>query len=151
MKEIKKYFTHKNFGGYSDCIYGSDLKTQWWKGATIPNCVGAAWGFFNLDRGTGKSFRRLYGDAGSLYAKGCKDGSGFLCGYEPKNSSIAVYGAGTKAGHVTYVLHVFGNGQAIVLESNYSGTMSNGRGLRVKFGNPKTMYKEYHGCIYDFT
>ena len=32
-----------------------------------------------------------------------------------------------------------------------SGTLNNGRALRVKTGNPKTWYKEYQGCIYDYT
>lgn len=105
----------------------------------------------NLSRGKGKNFKRLHGNAGTLYSAAKKNGSGFIVGYEPKADSIAVYGAGTKAGHVVYLLHKFGDGQFVGIESNYSGTYSNGRALRIKAGNPKTWYKEYKGCIYDFS
>ena len=151
MTEMKKYFTHKKYGGYSDCICNSELKHPWWNGAVISNCTGFCWGMFNMARGTKDKFKRLYGNAGTLYAAGKKSGSGFLVGYEPKADAIAVYGAGTKAGHVVYLLHNFGSGHFIGLESNYSGSYSNALALRVKYGNPKHWYKEYKGCIYDFT
>jgi len=104
-----------------------------------------------MARGTKSGFKRLYGNAGTLYDAGKKNGSGFLVGYEPKDDAIAVYGAGTKAGHVVYLLHKFGNGSFIGIESNYSGSFSNQLALRVKYGNPKSWYKQYKGCIYDFT
>ena len=151
MKEIQKYFTHKDYGGYSDCIHDGDIKNLWWQGSTLSNCVGLAWGLFNLDRGTKQGFKRMTGNAGDLYAKCRPNGSGFVVGQAPKSSSIAVYGAGTKAGHVVYLLYVWRSGQAVGIESNYSGTMSNGLCLRVRLGNPRNWYKQYRGCIYDFT
>lgn len=105
---------------------------------------------FNLSRGQKSNFKRLHGNAGTLYASARKDGSGYLVGQAPKDDAIAVYGAGTKAGHVVYLLHKFGDGKFIGIESNYSGSYSNGLALRVKYGNPKSWYKEYKGCIYDF-
>ena len=57
--EIEKYLTHKSKGGYSDCIYGSALKTSLWKGSTVPNCIGLAWGLFNYFRGTKDNFKRI--------------------------------------------------------------------------------------------
>lgn len=150
MTELKKYFTNKAYGGYSDCITGGDLKYPWWKGCTLSNCTGLCWGLFNLARGTKNNFKRLRGNAGTLYASARKDGSGYIVGQTPKDDSIAVYGAGTSAGHVVYILHKFGDSSYIGIESNYSGNFSNGRALRVKYGNPKTWYKDYKGCIYDF-
>lgn len=148
MNEIRKYFTSKAFGGYSDCT--TDLNHKWWDGATISNCVGFAWGMFNLDRGRGKNFRRIRGDACDIYPAAKKNGSGYLVGVKPKSSSIACYDNGGK-GHVVYLLHVWSNGQAVGIESNLSGTLSNKLLLRVKLGDPKKWYKNYQGCVYDYT
>lgn len=150
MHELQKYMTNKKFGGYSDCIYGSSLKHPWWKGSTISNCIGICWGLFNADRGTKHNFRRIAGNAKDIYAKAKKDGSGYLCSYEPKSSSIACYNIGD-CGHVVYVLWMFESGVGVGIESNYSGDLSNGLLLRVKIGNPKKWYKNYQGCIYDFS
>lgn len=147
MNEIQKYFTAKEFGGYSDCTI--DLDHSWWTGSTISNCVGFAWGMFNLDRGRGKNFRRIWGDAKDIYPKAKPTGSGFKVGVPPKSSSIACYNNGGK-GHVVYLLWVWKSGQAVGLESNLSGTLSNKLLLRVKLGDPKKWYKGYQGCIYDY-
>ena len=147
MNEIRKYFTAKTFGGYSDCV--TDLDNSWWKGSTISNCVGFAWGMFNLDRGRAENFRRVRGDAKDIYEKAKKTGSGFLVGVKPKASSIACYDNGGK-GHVVYVLHVWSNGQAVGIGSDLSGTLANKRLLYVKYGDPKKWYKKYQGCIYDY-
>ena len=150
MKEIKRYFTDTAHGGYSNCISGSSLKFLWWTGSTLSNCIGLAWGLFNLDRLTGKNFRRVTGNANQIYAKAKKNGSGYLVGQKPKESSIACYDIGD-CGHVVYILHMWSSGNGVGIESNYSGNLSNGLLLRVKLGNPKTWYKNYQGCIYDFT
>lgn len=68
----------------------------------------------------------------------------------PKSSSIACYDVGEN-GHVVYLLHVWSNGQAVGIESNYSGTLANKKLLRVKLGDPKKWYSGYQGCITDFT
>ena len=147
MYEIQKYFTGKAFGGYSDCM--TDVKNPWWSGATLSNCVGLAWGMFNLDRGRGQNFRRVRGDAKDIYPTAKQKGSGFMCGMTPKTSSIACYDNGG-AGHVVYLLKVWKDGQAVGIESNYSGTLANKLCLRVKLGNPKKWYKNYMGCVYDY-
>lgn len=151
MTELKKYFTHASKGGYSTCIHDSDLKVrEWWSGCTLPNCTALCWGLFNLDHNISGKFDRLQGNAGTLYAKAKATGSGYIVGQSPKDASIAVYGAGTSAGHVVYIVHVFSETSCIGIESNYSGTISSGLSIRVKKGNPKTWYKDYKGCIYDF-
>lgn len=156
ISEFDKYFTHVSKGGYSTCIHDSDLKdkgiTEMWDGSTMPNCVGLAWGFFNLERGTKKSFKRLSGNAGTLYAQAKKNGSGFWASNQVKEHAIAVYGAGTAAGHVLYIWRKEADGDYICFESNYSGNAINDKNFRIiRTKNPKTLYKEWKGCIYDFT
>lgn len=155
LSEFDKYFTHTSKGGYSTCIHDSDLKTELWDGATVPNCVGLAWGWFNMARKTGKNFKRLYGNAGTLYATAKKTGSGFMVSKTPKDNSILVYGAGTSAGHVVYLLHKYSATDALMVESNYSGIFDKNlntadKAMRFFRGNPKTVYKDYKGCIYSF-
>ena len=147
MNELQKYFTDKKHGGYSDCT--TDLKNTWWNGATISNCVGFAWGMFNLDRGRRQNFRRMRGHAKDIFPACRADGSGFLVGQTPKASSIACYDNGGK-GHVVYILWVWSTGYAVGLESNLSGTTANKLLLRVKLGDPKKWYKGYQGCVYDY-
>lgn len=147
MNEIQKYFTAKEYGGYSDCT--TDLDHHWWTGSTISNCVGLAWGLFNLDRGRGVNFRRMRGDAKDIYAACKETGSGFLVGTTPRTSSIACYDNGGK-GHVVYILWMWKNGQGVGIESNLSGTLSNKLLLRVKLGDPKKWYKGYQGVIRDY-
>lgn len=147
MYEIQKYFTGKEYGGYSNCTI--NVKNPWWSGSTLSNCVGLAWGLFNLDRGRGRNFRRIHGDAKDIYPQAVPKGSGYLCGVTPKSSSIACYDNGG-AGHVVYLLKVWRDGQAVGIESNWSGTLANKLCLRVKLGNPKKWYKGYQGCIYDY-
>lgn len=147
MNEIQKYFTAKEYGGYSDCT--TDLAHYWWTGSTISNCVGFAWGMFNLDRGRGRNFRRIRGDAKDIFPKAKPKGSGFLVGVTPRSSSIACYNNGGK-GHVVYILHCFEPNRAVGIESNLSGTTANKLLLRVKIGDPKKWYKGYQGCIYDY-
>lgn len=150
MTEIEKYLTHKSKGGYSDCIYGSALKSSLWKGSTVPNCIGLAWGLFNYYRGTKNNFKRMQGNANEIYEKCKQTGSGFWVSKVPKNHSILCYDIGAK-GHVVYLLHMITETSAIMIESNYSGTVLNGKAVRFMYGNPKTLYKGYQGCIYNFT
>ena len=150
MTELQKYLTDTAHGGYSNCISGKDLASELWQGSTIPNCVGLAWGLFNFFRGTKKKFKRMQGNAKDLYSKCKKDGSGFWVSREPKDNSIACYNIGD-CGHVVYILAMLKDNYAIMVESNYSGTVANGKALRFKFGNPRTLYNNYLGCIYDFT
>ena len=147
MNEIQKYFTAKEYGGYSDCT--TDLQHIWWKGSTISNCVGLAWGLFNLDRGRGRNFRRMRGDAKDLYPACYQKGSGYMTGKTPVSSSIVCYDNGGK-GHVVYILWAFESTRCVGIESNYSGTTANKLCLRVKIGDPKKWYKGYQGVIKDY-
>lgn len=158
MRTLQYLFTNVDKGGFSTCIYGRNLKNSWFDGSVLSNCVGLVWTLFCLDHDPEIAaaiqkckMKRISGNARDIYAKAKKTGSGYVCSYAPKSGSIACYGAGTSAGHVVYLLWVWRDGQAIGIESNYSGTLNNGRALRVKTGNPKTWYKEYQGCIYDYT
>lgn len=144
------------FKYWSNCT--RDLKNPWGDKWTLSNCVGLVWPLFVLDHNPAileavknTPFTRIRGNAGDIYAQAKKIGSGYMCSYPPRSSSIACYGAGTKAGHVVYLLKVWSNGQAVGIESNYSGNLNNKLLLRVKVGNPKTWYKEYQGCIYDYS
>lgn len=149
MYELQKYFTDKAHGGYSTCT--TNIKNKWWDGCTLSNCVGLAWGLFNLDRGMGKNFKRIENcHAKDIYKRARPNGSGYKVGTPPKSSSIACYNVG-ECGHVVYLLKVWRDGQAVGIESNLSGTLNNGKCLRVKLGNPKNWYSGYQGCVYDFT
>lgn len=158
MTLLELFGTHVNGGGLSTCIHDGDLKNPWWRYFTLSNCTALCWMLFNLDHNRelqafAKKLRmkRITGNARDIYRVACAKGSGFKCNYEPLSNSIACYGAGTSTGHVVYILHVWKNGQAVGIESNYSGNMANGLALRVKYGKPKNWYKQYQGCIYDFT
>ncbi len=159
MRTLEYLFKSVDKGGFSTCIHDGDLTNPWFSGSVLSNCVGLVWTLFALDHDPEiaellqrlKMRKRISGNARDIYAQAKKNGSGYLCSYAPKSGSIACYGAGTKAGHVVYLLWVWANGQAVGIESNYSGNLSNKRLLRVKYGNPKEWYKEYQGCIYDYS
>lgn len=157
MRTLQYLFTSTAKGGFSTCIHDGDLTNPWFSGSVLSNCVGLVWTLFALDHDpyirkalAGARMKRITGNARDIYATAKKNGSGFKCSYEPKSGSIACYGAGTSAGHVVYLLWVWPSGNAVGVESNYSGNLSNGLLLRVKTGNPKKWYKQYQGCIYDF-
>lgn len=146
LTEFAKYFTTTAKGGYSNCEDRGN-------GCTIPNCVGLCWGlFFFLHGQRGKDFAiRPRGDANQIYNKCKPNGSGFWVSKEIKENSIACYNIGSN-GHVVYVLCKLTDGNYLCIESNYSGTKSNGKYLRTFVTtNPKTLYSNYMGCVYDFT
>lgn len=157
MRTLQYLFTSVEKGGFSTCIHDGELKNNWFNGSVLSNCVGLVWSLFALDHDPEiaaairkAKMKRITGNARDIYAKAKKNGSGYMCSYAPKSGSIACYGAGTKAGHVVYLLYVWRDGNAIGIESNYSGTLNNGRALRIKTGKPANWYGEYQGCIYDY-
>lgn len=150
MTEFEKYFVSKDCGGYSPCIHDSRLKNPWFRGCVLSNCVGFFWGMLNLVYGTGKNFVYVSGNANQIYGKCRPNGTGWLTDPNPHNFSGVFYDVGD-CGHVVFILHVWRDGQAVGIESNYSGNMSNGLALRVKFGNPKKWYKGYQGCVRGLT
>lgn len=144
MTEFQKYFTTTAKGGYSNCIDRGS-------GSTIPNCVAWAWGWFFFDRRrTDMTKMRPRGDAKDVYNLCKPNGSGYWVSKDVKERAIACYNIGDK-GHVVYVHYKLPNGQYLCSESNYSGTIGNGKYVRFLIGNPKALYKNYQGCVYDFT
>lgn len=145
MTEIKKYFTTKEFGGYSNCKDRGN-------GDVIPNCVGLAWGLFFLGHAKPNGFdKRPRGDANEIYAKCVPNGSGFKCSKNVYENSMLCYNVGEK-GHVVYCWFKSNDGYYNIIESNYSGNRTNGKDLRIlRTKTPKSLYKNYIGCVYDTT
>lgn len=96
-------------------------------------------------------YRRPNGNANQIYEACKKEGSGFWVSKTLKENSIACFDIG-EYGHVMYVHFKMPNGQWLCSESNYSGTVKNGKFCRyIITTNPAAYYKNYHGCVYDFT
>ena len=145
MTEFIKYLTTKSKGGYSDCLDRG-------KGSTLPNCVGFCWGMFYMLHGNKKDMsKRPKGNANTIYEACKKNGSGFWVSKSVKENSILCFNIGD-CGHVVYCFGQMSDGNWICAESNYSGTVANGKYLRWKITtNPAALYKNYQGCVYDFT
>ena len=148
MTDYNKYFITRERGGFSNCLDRG-------QGNVLPNCVGYAWGCFYFFHGERKSKevwnRRPRGDANTIYEACKKNGSGFWVSKELKENSILCFNVGEK-GHVVYCHYRTPDGKYICSESNYSGTVSNGKYIRyIVTTNPKVLYKNYQGCVYDFT
>ena len=148
MTEYQKYFMLRSKGGYSNCLDRG-------QGNVLPNCVGYAWGCFYFFHGQRKDTaswnKRPRNDANGIYEACKKNGSDFWVSKELKEDSIACFNVGAN-GHVVYVHYKMPNGQWLCSESNYSGTVANGRYIRYLLTtNPKVLYKNYQGCVYDFT
>ena len=145
MTELQKYLTTKSQGGYSNCLDRGG-------GNVLPNCVGLCWGLFYFLHGQRKDMsKRPKGDANTIYEACKKNGSGFWVSKAIKENSIACYNIGS-SGHVVYVFFKLPNNYYVCAESNYSGTIANGKYLRLLLTrNPESLYKNYQGCVYDFT
>lgn len=143
MTEIDRYFRTKQYGGYSNCLDRGD-------GWTVPNCVGMAWGMFFMERGVKDFSKRPTGDANTIYEACKKYGSGFWVSKAVKEHSILCFNIG-KCGHVVYCMSKI-NGYYFCIESNYSGTPTNGKFIRTFMTkNPESLYKNYQGCVYNLT
>ncbi len=126
-----KWFTASSAGGHSNCT--TDLANPFFSGATVANCVGYCWGrYFEALAQNGK----LWGDQRQIFAKringnppvawnGLKK-SGYWKGYlssTPMVGSIAFYSknsAPSKSGHVSFVEHVYSNGNVDFSNCNYT-------------------------------
>lgn len=143
MTEFIKFLTTTKAGGYSDCLDRG-------KGSTLPNCVGFAWAMFYKEHGQTDMTKRPKGNANTLYEACKKDGSGFWVSKALKENSILCFNIGD-CGHVVYCFGKMPDGLWICAESNYSGTVLNGKYLRwLVTKDPTSLYKNYQGCIYDF-
>jgi len=145
MTEFLKYFTTTSKGGYSDCLNRD-------QGNVLPNCVGMCWALFYYFHGQRKDFsKRPHCDAKYIYEKCKANGSGFWVAKAVKENSILCFNIG-EAGHVVYCFGQLANKKWLCAESNYSGTISNGKYIRwFVSDNPTVLYKNYQGCVYDFT
>lgn len=148
MTEYKKYFITQGRGGYSNCLDRG-------QGYTLPNCVAYAWSNFYFLHGQRKDkaswAKRPRGDANTIYEACKKNGSGFIVRKAVTENSIACYNVGAN-GHVVYIFYQQPDGKWLCGESNYSGTLKNGKFIRyIVCDNPAVLYKGYQGCVYDFT
>lgn len=144
IESLRKWLTTSAAHGYSNCLDRGN-------GNCLPNCQGLAWGLFYYMHGRRVDFsKRPRGNAGEMYEKCKKDGSGFWVRKAVKENSILCFN-NSKEGHVVYCLCELPDGVYLCLESNYSGTLKNGKYFRCyATKKPTELYKNYQGCIYDF-
>lgn len=148
MTEFEKYFVRRGKGGYSNCLDRGN-------GYVLPNCVGYAWACFYFYHGQKKTKadwdKHPTGNANTIYAACRKDGSGFIVNKAVKENAILCYNVG-EYGHVVYCHFKQPDGKWLCSESNYSGTVKNGRFIRyIVCDNPAVLYKGFQGSVYDFT
>ena len=162
-----KYYMNPDYGygGWSNCIYSNK---QAFKGATIYNCVGYAWGRWAEAQCTngkcenGKTAKQLIamrpkGNACTIYENCKKNGSGFLVNkVRPKVGSIVCWTGGASGkyagyGHVAIVEKVNADG-TIDISDCYSSYSSKRGGYfaYTKNVNPKTYLSGYtfQGYVY---
>lgn len=132
--------------GYSDCLNRG-------KGNTMPNCVAFCWAAFYYFHGKKPMSWRKHPthNANGIYEACKKNGSGFWVSKAVRENSILCFNVGSN-GHVVYCLGKLPDGVYLCLESNYSGTVDNGKYFRAfATKNPAKLYSGYQGCVYDFT
>lgn len=120
-----KYFLRKESGGYSPCIKGDK---ELYKGCTLNNCVGLAWGLFAMAEGNPEckvgciksgSYPQ---DAGSWYNDGKPSKwDTYERGQTPKLGSVLCYSK-----HVVYVNEILDNGDLLVYSSSYGSDNPDG-------------------------
>lgn len=135
-------------GGYNRCIYGNSAG-RIYAGSVLPNCTGYAWGRFIECQGF-TNCNLSTANAGLWYGH-TSDGY-------TRNSSVPYLGAvicwsytSGGAGHVAVVEKIYSNTDVVWSESNWSGTISNGRYWRTVRGNPAayaTSKLHFQGYIY---
>ena len=146
MADIIRWLTRPSAGGVSDCLDRG-------KGNCLPNCVGLCFGLFYFLHGEKPMEWRAHPrcNANGIYEACKKKGSGFWVQKAVKANSILCFNTGEN-GHVVYCLGKLPDGTWLCLESNYSGTLANGRYFRAfATKTPQKLYTGYQGCVYDFT
>lgn len=120
-----RYFRRKEEGGCSPCIKGDK---ELYKGCTLNNCVGLAWGLFalaenNPDCKIGFIKSSSYPqDAGSWFNDGKQSKwDTYERGYEPRLGSVLCYSK-----HVVYVNEILDNGDLLVYSSSYGSDNPDG-------------------------
>ena len=137
-------YTNVSYGGKNKCIARDK------QGFVLPNCTGYAWGRVLEECG---DCNLPTTDAENWFpnAKAC----GYEIGQEPKVGAVICWRKGQAgvhsdgAGHVAVVESV-NDGKVLWSQSDYSGTVANGRIWRLLSGNPKTYFSglTFQGYIY---
>lgn len=114
------YYTRKKYGGYSN---GIDGKPQAWKGSTLNNCVGNAWGEFAKRE---ENPNCLVGCAkGTNWPDDAKDwiinsiAQGYETGMTARLGAIAVWQRKNSLGHVGGCEKIYADGSWDSSESGY--------------------------------
>jgi len=132
------------YGGGNRCIVGNSMG-RLVDGSVLPNCVGYAWGrCLELNGYSSLST----GNAGTWYGN---TGDGYARGSEPKLGAVICYSGG--AGHVAVVESINDDGSITCSESNWSGTLANGRYWQLRTLWPSNNYYiqgslSFQGFIY---
>lgn len=117
--------TREGFGGYSPCIEGD---VQLYKGCTLNNCVGGAWGLFAMAENN--PYCKIGFITSGLFPTGAggwfNDGKGskydtYDRGSQPRVGSVICYSK-----HVAYVNEIKSNGDLVVWSSAWGSTNPNG-------------------------
>lgn len=146
MTNEEKYFIQAEYGGYST-IHADDRN-----GYTLPNCKAYAFGMLHKEKGKKDMTKLPKGNANTMYTKCKKDGSGYTVGKNVREQSVLCYDIGAN-GHVVYCHYKIDYGDYrgywVCSESNYSGTVKNGKFIRYFVTkSPETYYSGYQGCVY---
>lgn len=112
-----KWYTSNECGGYSPCIHDGRLAKPAWKGATIANCVGYAYGRFSEIMGSAMSSSGPP-NAGQWYSSYATN---YERGQSPAPGAIGCFSRPGEAGHVLIVESVNSDGSINTSESGYSG------------------------------
>lgn len=112
------WWTHTSRGGKSPCIHDEQLKNCAWRGSTISNCVGYAWGRFSEILGYPMSNAGAP-NAGMWYTNYATN---FQRGKTPQVGAVGCFSKPNAAGHVLIVEAVYSDGSILTSESSYSGS-----------------------------
>ena len=107
------YYKHTSYGGLNECILGSNQSG--YKGSTLPNCVGYAWG--RTYEITGKKPTLSKNNADTFWGR---TSDGYQRGQTAQLGAIVCWSGGS-AGHVAVVEAISGS-QITISESSWSGT-----------------------------
>ena len=148
-----KNFINTAYGGYNKCIARDS------RGYVLPNCTAYCWGrYLELDG----SCQLPTTDAENWFPNATAPTWGaYKVGQTPKVGAIACYARGKQgvhsdgAGHVFVLEEDLGNGKWRWSESNYSGTLANGKYWRLVEGYPNRYLTgstwRFQGYIYPHT
>ena len=112
-----KLWTQVAYGGYNRQIIGSPTA---WNGSVLANCTGYVHGRWMEIGNTTTEYSISSGNASTYY----NYGDSYTRGSTPKLGAIVCYSGGYGgAGHVAIVEEIKSNGDLLVSQSNYGGTI----------------------------